>query len=221
MLAALMIVIGACAYAAPLATFEPGKSKGIDIVSCEDGQWAPRTALGREAVTPKEVTTPPSGYLYFTLTAEVREKLGSDVYLVVDFLDEDIGPVGIGYNTSKDPYTLGPAYSLLATGGWQRALVHLADAKLAGLQNGGSDFRFSGPGSMVIARVEVYSENPNIEIPSDKERMMKNTRNTLSHDRTWPIQRIDASTTSHALGGLYPFSMRVPPEKSNAFYVRT
>ena len=173
---ALILGIGHAVLAAPLAVFEPGKPGGLEVVMCEDGQWEARSSLGREVVTLKRGTTPPSSYLYFKLSPDLRGKLGPDAYLAVDFLDEGIGFTGVQYNSDKGPYAEGRGFLLIGTGQWERALVHLTDAKFAGLQNGGADFRFSSPaGTITIARIEVHTARPNVKIVSDKERLMKST----------------------------------------------
>jgi len=197
--AALILGVAHAVLAAPIAVFEPGKASGLDVVMCEDGQWAARSALGRDAVTLKQGTTPASNYLYFSVTPDLRAKLRQDVYLVVDFLDEGMGFTRLDYNSEKGPYAEARGFLLAGTGQWQHALVHLTDVKFAGRQNGGSDFRLYSAGPIAIARVEVYSTKPDVKIVSDKERLMKTTvRNPKPKDMFYTFGN-DADDTSALL----------------------
>ena len=169
----LAILTSVSCLASPVAVFEPGRSSGVEVAQCEDGQWIARSAAGRDAVALKKGTTPESNYLYFKLAPEVRAKLGAQVYLVVDFLDEGAGSVGVQFNSESNSYEGATGFIVLGTGEWQRALVSLSGAKPRGLQNGGADFRFSCFGPLTISRVEVHSEKPDVSIPTNAERMKK------------------------------------------------
>lgn len=169
----IVLAVSACC-AGPIAVFTPEKSSGIDIVTPLDGQWEYKIIDGRKAVSLKQGTTPASSYLYFKLDPEARKKTGADVWLVVDFFDKGIGVVGTQFNGEKSPYDGAPGFLLLDTKKWQRALVHLTGAKLAGAQNEGADLRFSCSGSLAVSRVELYSSDPKLALPTNKERAMKN-----------------------------------------------
>lgn len=171
----LLYVLSATACSAePVAVFTLDKSTGIEIVSPADGVWAPKMLAGRKAACLQTASGKSNFYLYFKLSADARAKLGPDVWLVVDFLDKSIGTVSTQFNGESDPYKGGPGFLLLDSKKWQRALIHLTGAKLAGLQNEGADFRFYYTGPLAISRIEVYAEDPKLNIPSDKERAMQN-----------------------------------------------
>lgn len=161
-------------FADQIAYWQPNRSVGIELITCPDGQWEQREVNGREAAVLKKIDNPPNYYLYFRFAPDVRAKLGSEVYLLVDFLDEGIGTVGTEFNAVSGPYTPGPGYLLVGSGEWERGLIHLTDAKFAGSQNGGADFRFVYPsGPISIAKLEVYTQDPKIKLPTPQERIMK------------------------------------------------
>lgn len=164
--------------AARVATWQPGKSSGLDLITSADGQWEQRTIGGREAAVLKQIDSPPNYYLYFQLTPEARAKLGSEAYLLVDFLDEGMGVVRSEYNSTSAPYSRGPGCLLIGAGQWERALLHLTDTKFAGLQNAGADFRLGYAGPLTIARVEVHATKPDVKLPTNQERMMRVVRKT-------------------------------------------
>ena len=173
MLAVLAVLLASACCAGPVATFSPDKSAGIDIVTPDDGHWEYKTAEGRRAVALKSAEMP-ARYMYFTLDAEVRKNVGADAWIVVDFLDKGLGAVGAQFNGEKTPYDGAPGFLLLDTEKWQRAQIRLTTAKFAGLQNAGADFRFSAPGPLAISRVELYTSDPKLGIPTNKERVMEN-----------------------------------------------
>ena len=167
----IFLYAAASCIAEPVAVWTPASSSGVELVSNADGQWEARNVSGREAACLKQGLTPPSYYLYFKLAPDVRQKLGSDVYMVVDFLDEGMGTVKTEYNSPSSPYTNGPGYLLACTGKWERAIIHYKDARFAGLQNAGTDFRLSYAGPITLSKLEVYSQKPVLEITSDLERL--------------------------------------------------
>lgn len=175
-LIAMLILTAASAFSAPAAVFTPERRDGIEILDCEDGRWEARIIAGREAVTLKPGTTPPSNYLYFRLSPEAKAKIGSEAYVVIDFLNRGVGRVDIQFNGAENPYTPGGGFLLVGNGEWDRALVRLTGVRFEGRQNGGADFRLAGIGSLVISRLDVYAEDPELNMPSEKERVMKNLK---------------------------------------------
>jgi len=171
---ALITLFAAPCLSAPIAVFTPENPSGLDVVTVSDGHWKYKVTGGVKCVRLMTSDSPTNWYLYFKLDSEARKSLGSDVYLVVDFYDEYIGPVGMQFNTAKDPYTLAPGFLALRSDKWQRALIHLTGAQLAGRQNEGADFRFIYKSPISISRIEVYNKKPDVKIPSNKERVMKN-----------------------------------------------
>ncbi len=175
----LLIVSATACFADPVAYWQPGRSVGIELITCPDGQWEQQKVNGREAAVLKKIDNPPNYYLYFRFAPEIREKLGSEAYLLVEFLDEGMGTIRTEFNSITGSYTPGPGFLLVGSGEWERSLNHLSNTKFAGLQNGGADFRFVCPsGSLSIAKLEVYTQDPKVKLPTAKERIMKIAWNT-------------------------------------------
>ena len=170
---AFCVMAGCASFAGPVAVFTPEKAAGVDIVTVSDGQWEYKIIGGRKAVSLKANAGPTNWYMYFKLDPEIRSKVGPEVWIAVDFFDSSIGAVAIQFNGESNPYAGAPGFLLLDTKKWQRALVHLTNARLAGLQNEGADFRFMYSGPLAVSRIEVYSSKPDLKIPTDKERAMK------------------------------------------------
>ena len=166
----LVILFAAPSFTAPIAVFAPERSSCIELITHDDGQWEARTIAGRKSATLRNDTTPPSLYLYFRFTPEVRAKVGNEVYLIVDFLDVNTGQIQVNYNSPEDPYALQAGLMLLGSKRWQKALIRITDVKFQGLQNGGADFRFFCPVPVAISQLEVYTEKPDVVITSYKER---------------------------------------------------
>ena len=178
-----------------IAVFTPQSSSGIELlVTGGDGQWETRTIEDRKTVSQKQGITPPAYYLYFKLAPKVRAKIGSDAYLVVDFLDQGLGQVGTQYNSTKEQYARGEGFILLGTGKWQRSLIRLTGVRFRGLQNAGADFRLDG--AAVISRLEVYNDNPGLDLPSASERVKEAFKNMVQPDGMFYTFGNDATGTS-------------------------
>lgn len=173
-IAALSALVGSASWGQPVAVYTPDKADGLDIVTVSDGQWEYKVVGGRKCVRLKTDAGPTNWYMYFKLDPAVRSKAGSDVWLVVDFYDTPTGAVAAHFNGEASPYANAPGFLLLDTKKWQRAMVHLPGARLAGLQNEGADFRLMYAGPLAVSRVEVYNSKPNEKIATDKERVMEN-----------------------------------------------
>ncbi|MDH7482729.1 MAG: family 14 glycosylhydrolase [Armatimonadota bacterium] len=172
----LILAIASPCLPAPVATWIPSQPTGLDVVSVPDGQWEACVVANRDAIRLKKGTQPKSNYLYFKLSPDLRAKFGSDAWLIVEFFDNALSHVGVQYNSSQ-PYTSAKGFLLTATGEWQKAMIYLPNVKFAGLQNGGADFRLSHSGSsLTVSKVEIYAEKPDVQIPLDKERVMKNLK---------------------------------------------
>ncbi len=143
------------------------EGNGIEVPNSGDGKWAPKEVAGREAIA----GDPSSGYLYFKLTPEARQTLGSDFWILVDFLDQGMGSVLVEFNSTRANYDKGTTFLMTNGGEWQRALLHVENAALKGAQNWGSDFRLAFFGGIIISRLEVMKEKPDIQLPDDMERM--------------------------------------------------
>lgn len=170
----MILVLVLPGVSAPFASYAPGQVSGLMLLDVPDGRWDKINFEGRDAVRLREDTRPESYYLYFRITDELRSKLGSDIYLVVDFFDNDIGSVGLEYDSASHAYTPGAGFYTAPSKKWDRALLHIADAKFTGRQNGGADFRFSCRSKFfAIAKVEVYTHKPDSVVPLEKDRILK------------------------------------------------
>jgi len=194
----LAFLFGSACRAEPVAVYTPDKADGLDIVTVADGQWEYKMVGGRKCVRLKQDTQPASLYMYFRMDPAIRSVLGSDVWLAIDFYDSPVGIVGTHFNTDANPYAAAPGFLLLDTKKWERTLVHLSNAKLAGLQNDGADFRFMYPG-LAISRIEVYDSKPDLKIPSDKERVMSNSSHSPRPKGMFYTFGNDADESSAAL----------------------
>lgn len=192
-----LIASGCCA--GTLAVFTPDKSAGIDIVTPPDGQWEYKAVGGRKAVSLKQGTTPASAFLYFKLDAETRKQAGTDIWLVVDFFDKGVGTTATQFNSDKVAYDGAAGFLLLDTKKWQRALIRLNGAKFAGLQNEGADFRLSTSTGLAISGIEMYTSDPKLAIPTNKERMMKSLSQIPKHEGMFYTFGNDVDETSAAL----------------------
>ena len=166
---AATILGGADSVVSPVASFAPGSGHGLRLVTVADGEWKLTAIAGREAAT----LTEPSTYLYFQVDPDLREQIGSEYYLVVEFLDTGIGLLRLQYDSVGHPYAQGPATPIANTGEWARALFHVTDASLTNRQNCGADFRFAFASSLAIARVDLYTEPPGVDVPPARERVQR------------------------------------------------
>ncbi|HIJ72998.1 MAG TPA: family 14 glycosylhydrolase [Candidatus Hydrogenedentes bacterium] len=155
------------AFADPIATFAPGDKRGLDVVTGTYGVWECRNIEGRRAIG----LDAPSNYIYFKVSPEVREAIGQEFYMIVDFLDDGIGVVRLQYNSAGSPYEHGPGLVTTNGGKWTRGLLHVTDAHLRGLQEAGADFRLYYPGDLAVARLELYAEEPDVAVLSNRERL--------------------------------------------------
>ncbi len=178
--AILLTVLSHPCFPAPVAFWEPAKDSGVKLITSEDGRWETRTIKGREAAALIKQDTPPNTYFYFQFTPETRAKVGAEVYLVVDFLDEGVGTIGVQFNSKDSAYTGGPGVVVIGSGEWVRGMLHFTSAQFSAAQNAGADFRLCYPGQMTISRLEVYTQKPDIKIPTNQERLMENRINTPS-----------------------------------------
>ena len=170
---ALLLAGAMPAWAAPVATFVPGEDKGITVPQAEDGQWEPIELDGRQAIRSK--TGMP--YLYFKLDPALREKLQGDVYMVIDFYNDGFTPVKTQYDTEADNYLYGPAFILSGNKKWERTLLHLTNTAFNGQENFGTDFRLGPAEHLIIGRVELYDQIPEVKIPTEEERWAEAMRN--------------------------------------------
>lgn len=177
LLSVLFILASIQCLAAPVAVWEPGQASGVELITSEDGRWEQRKVNGREAAVLIEQDSPPNHYLYFRFTPDMRSKVGSEVYLVFDFLDEGMGIIGTQFNSADTAYAAGGDVVLIGSGKWTRGLAHLKGARFTGAQNGGADFRLGYVGPMTVSRLEVHTSKPGERVPTNQERLMQNDAN--------------------------------------------
>ncbi|MHB1001927.1 MAG: beta-galactosidase [Armatimonadota bacterium] len=155
--------------AQPVAVFSPGTDEGASIIPPPDGPCQKVSLAGKDAI----MSINDGRYLYVQVSPGLREKAGSDVYLVIEFYDKMLAQFQIEYNAADNRYKKGPIVRTGASGKWVKALVNLKDAKFQGTQNGGTDFRFAFTDELAISRIEVYSSKPDVDVPSDEERALQ------------------------------------------------
>lgn len=171
-----IITTTSAANAAPIATFSPDNSAGIEIISCNDGQYKAGVIQSRPAVS----LSKDCWYLYFKLAPEIRGKFGKEAYIVVDYLDKGFNNIALEYNSISDPYEHGPSFTTTGTGKWDRYMLHINRANFGGRQSTGADFRLRIFGSISISRIEIYTERPDIKLASDAQRY-KNACESIKH----------------------------------------
>lgn len=105
----------------------------------------------------------PGYYLYFDVDDSFHGPGGKTLEITVEYLDTGTGPVLVEYDAADAAAPHGGAYKSHPktitrenTGQWRTASLALPDARFAGSQNGGADFRFfSGGGEWFVRRVAV------------------------------------------------------------------
>lgn len=162
----------------PVAVWDPSGSQGLEIVSAPDGRFETVTAGARKAAMCSPGGEPASLYLYFRLGVEARSKLNGGFVAVADYFDGAVGIAPSQYNSATSPYADGPRVLTLGSGTWQRALLRYPDARPAGTQNGGADFRFFCPPAFRLGRLEVYESDPGLKLPDDSERVRMSLKNS-------------------------------------------
>ena len=164
-----IIVISMSSCSAQNTAPYPIGGSGVSVVYAEDGQWQKTSIGGRDAIMPLAGTTPRSDYIYFRVDPDVKASIGSEFYLTVDIYSDGFRLVRVEYNGEKSPYTGDASFTVVGTGQWHKAVVHIMGARLSGSQNGGADFRFSGGGDIRIGGVEISKVKPAIEMQSVKD----------------------------------------------------
>ena len=164
------VVVILAAFAA-----SPRESLRVELgeINHEQGLFSPAGGDGLQVVetvggTPCRRIGPGAHYLYLKADA-TRVPPGSyDAYLAVEYLDDHTGLVHVEYDKapSKDRKDKNPAYSraedvalLVSSGLWQRAVIHLPEARFGHGQNFQADLRLVGTG-LAVRRVEVLFCRP-------------------------------------------------------------
>ena len=176
-LISILILASMPCMAEPFATFSPGQANGLELLDAPDGRFESLSFVGKDSIRLKKGTDPESSYMYFRFSAALREKLPSEIYLVVDFYDQFMGSVRLEYNAPSSAYMLGDGFLTTPANKWERALIHIKGAQFTGRQNAGADFRLALPGANIaLSGIEVYTEKPQLNIRTDKERLQQHIK---------------------------------------------
>ncbi len=141
-----------------IALGDPDTSGGLTRVTVQDGATTVASLEGRAARV-----VPARGYLYLAADESFKWARDMNAAVEVTYFDGPSGAFGLQYDSHDPTATLQGAYKTavparVALGGtntWKTATFQLPDARLAGLQNAGADFRIAvdGPTDVTIAEV--------------------------------------------------------------------
>ena len=136
---------------------------GLAVPSSGDGKTAPETLAGSPC---RRITGPIAHYMYVRADSSRLPRGRYDAWLTVEFFDDQLGIARVEYDKAAATPRGNPHYAvaedgilLLRTGQWQRAVVHLPEARFAHGQNGGADLRLGATG-MVVRRIEIAFQRP-------------------------------------------------------------
>ncbi|MHB1460066.1 MAG: family 14 glycosylhydrolase [Armatimonadota bacterium] len=172
-----------CKAAAPVASYTPAVHEGLDVVDNADGRYIRSVYNDRDSLSLTDGVTPLSSFLYFKLTDDVRRKIGSHCFVVVDFYNEGMMNAYLEYNSKTMLYNMSSSFLLTNTQKWDRVAIELDNAAFSGQQNNGADFRISGMPRGRISRVELYTEDPGVPKRNiaDLLKKMKSNYDASSH----------------------------------------
>lgn len=154
-----------------LAVFTPSNSSGIEMVPVNlgfpwsDSKWTDSMVNGMPAVSLQN----DYWFFCFRVNDDIREKLGSDIYVAVEYLDEELSAACIEYNSLKDDYTRSSWFRTAGSGSVCRSVINIGDAKFRGSQSGGADFRLRAYGHLTITKVELYDKKPVNVLTTDQQ----------------------------------------------------
>jgi hypothetical protein len=141
-----------------IALGDPDRPAGLVRVEVEDGRTTVANVAGRAARV-----VPPRGYLYVAADDSFPWAPVMDAVVEVAYFDGPAGAIALHYDSHDPGATLGGAYKTAAPGlvrlggtnAWKTATFRLPDARFAGLQNGGADFRLAveGPAGVAVSSV--------------------------------------------------------------------
>ncbi len=171
----LGLLIGSAGSATMTAYYTPTDKNGIDIISNPDGKYKTAAIEGRDAV----VSIDDTHYMYFRVEPEFRPKAGTDVWLVVNFFDDMPGQIDAEYTSTVKNYYQVSGIQMSMTKKWDRIIIPLEITDFKGIQNGGSDIRFTFSGVLKISRIELHTTKPDIEAASNEERTARLTKSIL------------------------------------------
>lgn len=151
----------------PIAIFNAGRAdNNLSICNGDDGKYTIENFAEKPAV--KNLNN--RNYFYFTIDPDIREGLGSDLWLLVEGGSNILGGFQVRYNSKINPYTYAEEVRTLGEGVSDRFLIHLPDSDFRGLQNSGADFRIE-VNSFYITKLELYTQRPNINLKDNNQRL--------------------------------------------------
>ncbi|MHB8972966.1 MAG: GxGYxYP domain-containing protein [Pirellulaceae bacterium] len=138
-------------------TARPGASAGLSPLDVGDG---PVTAVTHDSQPCWQVAgTGANRYLYLEVDDSFYRPGTGPLQIACEYLDQGTGRMVLEYDSTDSSANLGGVYKMHATvvqrgnsGKWRSALFPLADARFAGLQNNGADFRFFCEGDDLLIR---------------------------------------------------------------------
>ena len=139
----------------------PGDFAGLSPLDVGDG---PVTAVTRDSRPCWQVAgTGTNRYLYLEVDDSFYRPGTGPLQIACEYLDQGTGRMVLEYDSTDTSAALGGAYKIHGTmiqrgnsGKWRTALFPLSDARFAGSQNSGADFRFFCEGdNLLVRRVRV------------------------------------------------------------------
>ena len=199
----MVTMLGMVSYAIePIAVFTVGNEGNITITDADDGHIFETEILGIKAMKLVPNTTPESVFMYFTVKDEVRDKIDPNAYMVLDiYVDGGLGKSDLQHNSIKSgAFSTGEGFLFYGDNKWTKVLAQFKDFQPLRAANG-NDFRFIMPKEMALARIEIYNDKPDVEIPDLKEVFMEKlkTESTKISDNMSYVFGNDASTASAIL----------------------
>jgi hypothetical protein len=135
----------------------PALCQGLASLQVGDGPFTVAEAAGARCwQTPK---SRPAGYLYFEVDKAFLENGTTPLEIELEFLDRGQGQLVLEYDASDAAAPHQGAYkphskvvSRRGDGRWRTESFRVPDARFAGRQNGGADFRFYNGGEDLLVR---------------------------------------------------------------------
>lgn len=141
---------------------------GLVVPASGDGVNAPVVVQG---VSARRIAGEGSSYLYVVIGHPAYTRGPVDVYVTVEFLDENPGRLRLEYDRTGGADQPAARYvaageTLLLTGSnaWRQAVFHLPDLRLGHGQNWGADFRLIGR-RLAVRRITVSPKPPAGYVP--------------------------------------------------------
>jgi hypothetical protein len=131
---------------------------GLSQIGCGDGTTNPITVAGKSA---RQTSAPNNLNMYFQFASGLAENGNFQAVVTVSYFDTGSGTWQLQYDSNDSSAPVGGAYSPAGTvqlqdsGTWKTATFTVSNARFAGRQNCGADFRIAGPVPVTIHEVGV------------------------------------------------------------------